>query len=179
MKLSSLLPPPELAFNCVGARLPLQRWRIAVARVLGVQFEAPRQAALMWAAEIWSPRRLRIGADCVIGPQVLLDARGGITLGRSVNISTGTRLMTAKHLIDEPDFPAVEEPIVVGDRVWIGLGATILGGVTIGEGAVVAAGAVVTRDVPAFAVVGGVPARVLRERSREQHYELAYRPNWR
>ena len=53
-------------------------------------------------------------------------------------------------------------PIMIGDHVWIGFGATILGGVTIGDGAIVAAGAVVTKDVPPKALVGGVPAKVLR-----------------
>ena len=71
------------------------------------------------------------------------------------------------------------EPIVIGDRVWIGMNATVLGGVTIGEGAVVAAGSVVTKDVPPFTVVGGVPARPIKDRERELTYRLAYRPNWR
>ncbi len=173
------LPPPELVYNCVASRLPLQSWRIAVARAVGVRFAQPSTAALMWAVELWSARNLQIGANTVIGPRVMLDARGGITLGASVNVSGGVQMQTAKHLVDDPDFAAVDAPIVVGDRVWIGMGATILGGVTLGEGAVVAAGAVVTSDVPPFTVVGGVPARVLRERSRDLRYSLDYRPNWR
>lgn len=59
-------------------------------------------------------------------------------------------------------------PIVIGDKVWIGANATVLPGVTIGKGAIVAAGAVVHRDVPPFTVVGGVPARILRELSQEE-----------
>ncbi|MEI2703283.1 MAG: DapH/DapD/GlmU-related protein [Baekduia sp.] len=86
--------------------------------------------------------------------------------------------MTAKHVVDDPDFIADHEPVVIGDRVWIALGAKILGGVTIGEGAVVAAGAVVTKDVPAWSIAGGVPATVIGERPR-MSYRLGYRPNWK
>ena len=86
--------------------------------------------------------------------------------------------MTAKHVVDDPGFAAVFEPIVVGDRAWIALGATVLGGVTIGEGAIVAAGAVVTHDVEPYAVVGGVQARKLRKHNRELEYTLGYRPLW-
>jgi putative colanic acid biosynthesis acetyltransferase WcaF len=176
--LTRYAPPPELLFNRFGNRLPLQSWRLWLASLLGVTFAAPGKATLMWRAEIWSARRLRIGRGTIVGPQVLLDARGGITLGDSVNVSGYVRMMSAKHDVDDPGFAAVFEPIVIGDRVWIGIGATILGGVTIGEGAVVAANATVTKDVEPFTIVAGTPARKVRDRSRELDYELDYRPNW-
>ena len=84
-----------------------------------------------------------------------------ITIGDGCAIAEDVTIRDAdSHHIDatRPD----RAPIVIGDHVWIGTGATVLKGVTIGDGAVVAAGAVVTRDVPARALVGGGPARVIR-----------------
>jgi maltose O-acetyltransferase len=79
--------------------------------------------------------------------------------------------------MNDPLFPATYKPIVIGDYAWIGMRATILGGVTIGEGAVVMAGATVTRDVPPYAVVGGVPARVIRYRELQNpSYAFNFHP---
>jgi maltose O-acetyltransferase len=80
--------------------------------------------------------------------------------------------------VQDPDFVESFAPVVIGDRVWIGLRALVLGGVTIGEGAIVAAGAVVTKDVAPYTIVAGVPAVSVGERTRGLRYELDYRPNW-
>lgn len=175
---SRLLPPPIVLFNHFGNRLPYQWMRIGIARSLGVAMADRRRVAFMWGAELWGPRNVRLGVGVVIGRRVVLDARGGITVGNNVNVSSYVQMQTAKHLVDDPGFPAVFEPITIGDRVWVGQGATILGGVVVGEGAVVAANATVTKDVPPYAIVGGTPATVLRYRAADQQYTIHYRPNW-
>jgi acetyltransferase-like isoleucine patch superfamily enzyme len=113
-----------------------------------------------------------IGARVWIGPQSFLDARA-LTIGDRVGIGPGVRLVGAQHSgepFDQPVIATDQEvgPIVVQSGADIGAGAVILGGVTVGEGAIVGAGAVVTRDVPPRAVVAGVPARLLRQRTGDR-----------
>lgn len=88
---------------------------------------------------------VKIGKRCQIGPRVCFET---VSHGLQVN-EQGRRGSSSK-------------PIIIGDHVWIGCGAIITGGVTIGDNAVVAAGAVVIKDVPAGAIVGGVPAKIIR-----------------
>jgi acetyltransferase-like isoleucine patch superfamily enzyme len=112
---------------------------------------------------------IRLGDDCSVNSFTILYGMGGITIGNNVRIAAHTTLVTSNHVFDDPDRPIREQGhrsvgIVVEDDVWIASGARILDGVCIGRGAVVAAGAVVNRDVPPYAVVGGVPARPLRSR---------------
>lgn len=135
-----------------------------------------KNAVVYYGAEIRAPYMLTIGEGTVIGDKSIIDARrGGVILGRNVNIGTDVSFWTGQHDYNDPWFrslPNKRGPIVVEDRVWIGPRVTILHSVTIGEGAVIAAGAVVTKDVPPFTVVGGIPAKILTERNRDLKYEF-------
>lgn len=99
-----------------------------------------------------------------------------VTIGEHVMIGPNTLISTVGHPLDRRgrrEWGAFAEPVTIGDDVWIGGNVTILPGVTIGSNVVVAAGAVVSRDVPDGVVVGGVPARVLRELVDEESTETA------
>lgn len=124
-----------------------------------------------------SGSRVSIGQGTVINHGCLLYTTGGLRIGKQVSVSAGVWLVTGTHDLNAPRFPARFLPITIGDYAWIGSRATILAGVTVGEGAVVMAGAVVTRDVPPYAIVGGVPARQVGMRTlREPLYDLSFRP---
>jgi acetyltransferase-like isoleucine patch superfamily enzyme len=109
-------------------------------------------------------KNTRIGERVFINSGCRFQDQGGITLGDDCLIGHNVVIATLNHDLDPAErATTIPRPVVVGERTWIGAHATLLPGVTIGEGAVVAAGAVVTRDVPPRTVVGGVPARVIRE----------------
>lgn len=124
-----------------------------------------------------SGRRVSIGSGTVINQKCLIYTSGGLVIGSNVSISAEVALITGTHDINGPDFLSDYRPIVIDDYAWIGTRAMILQGVTIGQGAVVMAGAVVTKDVEPFAVVGGVPAKQITERTlRNPAYHLMERP---
>jgi acetyltransferase-like isoleucine patch superfamily enzyme len=109
-----------------------------------------------------------VGDDSLIGELNVIRGQGGVRIGNRVYTSPMVQLVAVNHRFDDVSRPFVDQGITaqgitIEDDVWIGSGAVVTDGVTIGKGAVVAAGAVVTRDVPPYTVVGGVPARVLRK----------------
>jgi acetyltransferase-like isoleucine patch superfamily enzyme len=111
---------------------------------------------------------IKIGRDSLVGEYSVIRGQGGVEIGDRVYTSPFTQIIAVNHVFDDPTRPFVEqgitaEGIVIEDDVWLGAGAVITDGVRVGKGAVVAAGAVVTQDVPAHTVVGGVPARILKE----------------
>jgi acetyltransferase-like isoleucine patch superfamily enzyme len=112
-------------------------------------------------------RGLEIGQSCFIGDECLLDLADRIlmadhaTLAERVTILTHTNVGYHDHPL-QPYLPAMSAPVRLERGCFVGVNATILPGVTVGEGSIVAAGAVVTEDVPAWHVVGGVPARVVK-----------------
>jgi acetyltransferase-like isoleucine patch superfamily enzyme len=116
--------------------------------------------------------RCQIGAGSWIGPQAFLDARD-LVIGRHVGWGPGAKVLGSAHTGQPCDVPVIFTdleilPVRIGDHADIGVNAVILPGVTIGEGAIVGAGAIVTKDVPAYAKVAGVPARVIGWRRTEE-----------
>ena len=121
----------------------------------------------------FNPAGIQIGEDSIIGFRSFLDGRDKLVIGDHVDIASEVMIYNSEHALDSEDFHATSAPVVIGDYVFIGPRAIILPGVKIGRGAVVAAGAVVTKDVPDFAIVGGVPAKIIGERqNKDPHYKL-------
>lgn len=116
--------------------------------------------------------RCAIGAHTWIGPQSYFDCRD-LELGEYVGWGPGAKVLGSEHTGDPVDVPIIQTDLVIKPvrvRRWadIGVNAVLLPGVTVGEGAIVGAGAVVTHDVPAYAIVAGVPAKLLRYRKEPE-----------
>lgn len=131
---------------------------------LGVKF--PKSTIIYWRARFFGLNGITIGENSIIGDHAFLDGRRGITIGKNVNISSEVRIWTSEHDVFSPTFETIGAPVTIGDWAFVGSRVTILPGVSIGEGAVIGAGAVVTKDIPAWTIAFGVPAKPVRERPR-------------
>ena len=133
---------------------------------------SPKAHIHMWA-RFYNPFGISIGEDTIIGDHAFLDGRAELKIGSHVDIASEVMIYNSEHDINSEDFHAILAPVKIENYAFIGPRAVILPGVKVGKGAVVAAGAVVTKDVPDFAVVGGVPAKIIGERKlRDPRYKL-------
>jgi acetyltransferase-like isoleucine patch superfamily enzyme len=144
----------------------------------GVTFEIGRDATLHLGRWSWIGHgskirvhegEVRIGAKSVVGQECTISAFQHVSIGRECVIADRVMLIDFDHGVVEVDRPIrlqgiYKRDVRVGNNVWIGYGACILRGVTVGDNAVIGTAAVVTKDVPANAIVGGVPARIIRMR---------------
>lgn len=115
---------------------------------------------------------LQIGNNSNIGAYCYLGCSGRIQIGNNVLMGPRVSMSSENHNFSRLNIPIREQkvtrqPIVIQDNCWLGSSCVITAGVVIGEGSIIASGAVVTKDVPAYSVVGGVPAKLIKMRTSE------------
>lgn len=124
--------------------------------------------------EVSYPENIRIGKNTYVnGGQLIASKNATITIGENCLISYNVHIRTITHMYESIDTPiiqqgSIEQDIIIGNDVWIGYGAQISHGVIIGDHAIVGCGAVVTKNVPSFAIVGGIPAKIIKYRNNKQ-----------
>jgi acetyltransferase-like isoleucine patch superfamily enzyme len=112
---------------------------------------------------IYNPEDMHIGEKVDIAEFCHIRAKGGLEIGNRVLIASHVVISTQGHPLSLPRWGrTLHKSIIIGNDVWVGANACILGGVTIGDGAIIAAGSVVTKDVPKNTLVAGVPASVIK-----------------
>ncbi len=144
--------------------LPQWKWRIY--RLGGVNVRPPNRVfGPIYLEPLDKAQNVVIGKDCFLNSHIRFGCNAKIEISDRVAIGPNVSFETANHSLVAIDGqrPVSAQSIQVHEDVWIGAGAIILPGVTIQRGAVVAAGAVVAHDVKAYTLVGGVPARILKE----------------
>ena len=122
-----------------------------------------------------SPWRIRIGDNCNIQMNCLLDGRGNLKIRNNVDITLGVKIFTEQHDINSANYDSVKKEVIIQDNVVIGSYSLILPGVTINEGAVIAAGSVVPKDIPEYVMAAGNPAVVKSKRNKDLKYKLNFR----
>ncbi len=129
----------------------------------------PRDSIIYWKCTFFEPAGVNIGHNSIIGDNAFLDGRYSLYIGNNVNISSEVRIFTVEHDIEDSDFKSIGNSVFIEDLVYIGTRVTILPGVKIGKGAVVASGAVVTKDIEPWTMVGGIPAKFIKNRPQVKY----------
>lgn len=157
----------RITFELKGAYHSMPEVRDLFARLFGKPVDP--------SFRVFPPFYTDFGKNITVGKNVFINAcchfqdQGGITLGDNCLVGHNVVFATLNHgFAPEERQSMLPAPIVVGRNVWIGSNSTILQGVTIGDNSIIAAGSVVTKDVPANAIVAGVPARFIRSISPEE-----------
>ncbi len=170
-RIKSIFLDFELMMLRLAGYVPSHTFRMLVYKLSGLK--AGRGSVIHMWANFFYPPNVEIGEGTIIGNNVFLDGRAPLIIGNHVDIASEVLIYNSEHDINAEDFVATEGVVEIGDYAFIGPRVIILPGVKIGRGAVVAAAAVVTKDVPDFAIVGGVPAKIIGERTlKNPRYRL-------
>jgi putative colanic acid biosynthesis acetyltransferase WcaF len=142
---------------------PFWGWRRFLLRLFGASIGP--EVHIYPSARITMPWNLEIGESAAIGDRVNLYALGSITIGARATVSQGAHICAGTHDISDPARPLLKPPITIGSDAWVCADAFVGPGVTVGDGAIVGARAVAMKDVPAYAIVVGNPARQIKKRN--------------
>jgi len=145
----------------ISSTLKLSSLKISILRLLRIKISSP--CFIDKGFNCWSPQNIEIDKCCSFGHNNNFWAFNKISIGPYVQTAFGLTLIAGSHDVNNYA-PMGQQKIVLEGENWIGANVTIIGGVTIGRGAIIAAGAVVTADIPAYCVAGGVPAKVIKSR---------------
>ncbi len=137
-------------------------WRIFLLKLFGANVKW--SSNVLPSCRIWQPWKLTMGDYACLSENVDCYTVDDIVIGAQATVSQGVKLCSASHDISSRIMELTTRPIHIGENAWVAGWSIILPGVTIGEGAVVAAGSVVTKDVEAWTVVGGNPAKFIKKR---------------
>ena len=138
------------------------KWRIFILKCFGAKIG--KGSIVYSSATIWAPWNLEIGKRVCIGPKVNCYNPAPIKIGNKVTVSQSTYLCGGGHDITSIILPFISSPIIIKDYAWICTNCFIKMGVTIGEGAIVGATSSVFKDVDDWTVVGGNPAKYIKDR---------------
>lgn len=158
--------------NSILSSFPSVRLRNLGLRMLGMKMS--KNVRFYQGFHIRTVSGIEVGEGTSIGPKVLLDGRKGLKIGKSVTIAYEAIIWTLNHDYNDIHFIASGGVTIIEDYAWICCRSVILPGIKIGKGAIVASGAVVTKDVPPYAIVGGVPAKVIGYREIKK-YDYGYK----
>lgn len=139
-----------------------KKWEIFLLRLFGAQIG--KNCDIYSSADILIPRNLILGDGVCIAHNTVLQNSALLTIKDRAIISQGTYICCGSHDITKRDFPNVRKPIVIGEDAWIAAQCFVGPGVTIGDGAVCGARSVVFKDVAPWTVVGGNPAKYIKDR---------------
>lgn len=164
-----------MVLACVG-HIPSHYVRRFFYRLGGMKIG--KGSTIHTGATFYDTRHIVIGNDTIIGENTVLDGRSLLKIGNHVDIASEVMVYNSEHDVHDPQFGPIEKEVLIDDYVFIGPRAIILPGVHIKKGAVVAAGAVVTKDVEANSIVGGVPAKEISKRKITEYTYRLGRARW-
>lgn len=148
---------------------PLRKWYLRCFEIM-----IGKQSCIHRGCKFFHVGKFQMGNRSVINFGCYLDNRRGIVIGNNVGIAHNTKIYTLGHNLDSPKFETKGFQVTIEDDVFIFSNAIIMPGVTIHKGAIVLAGSVVTKDIPAWTIVGGNPAKFVRNRNKNIEYNSSY-----